>query len=164
MTISNNKVVSVSYELLVDGAKVDSADESAPISFLFGVGQMIPGFEKKLEGLKQGDDYAFIIESADGYGEINADAVVDLDKQVFMKDGEFMVEVAVGATLPMQDQNDNKLEGRVMEVGEATVKLDFNHPLAGKSLDFSGKVIEVREATAEEVDHGHVHGPGGHHH
>jgi FKBP-type peptidyl-prolyl cis-trans isomerase SlyD len=90
--------------------------------------------------------------------------VVDLPLNIFEGPDVPADILSVGATLPMQDQDGNPMDGRVLEIGAETVKMDFNHPLAGEELHFKGEILEVREATAEELDHGHVHGPGGHHH
>jgi FKBP-type peptidyl-prolyl cis-trans isomerase SlyD len=88
-----------------------------------------------------------------------------LEKEIFMVDGKFDSElVAIGKVLTMQDQDGNPLEGLIVEIGDEKVKMDFNHPLAGKNLHFSGTVLEVRSASHEELNHGHVHGSSGHHH
>ena len=101
----------------------------------------------------------------DGYGESDPQAIVDLPKDVFKVNGEIQDDLLVeGNVIPLQDQNGSPLQAVVLEVGEDTVKMDFNHMLAGKTLHFKGEVVEVRQATQEEINHGHVHGPGGHHH
>lgn len=164
MVIEKDKVVSVSYKLTVDKNVVDQSQEDDPLAFLFGVGQMIPGFEKNLAGLKQGDEYDFKVSPEEGYGQVNEQAIVDINKEVFVSNGELIKELVVDAVIPMQDQEGNRMNGRVISIGVDKVKLDFNHPLAGKELNFTGQVKEVREATPEELDHGHVHGPSGHQH
>ena len=163
MKIAKNTVPSVSYVLTVDGEVVDEAKNEAPLSFIFGVGGMIPGFEKNLDGLETGDSYEFTLSPDEAYGEYNQNAVVDLPLSTFSVDGKIQEELlVVGKVIPMQDQNGNPLNGTVVGVGKETVKMDFNHMLAGKSLHFEGKVIDVREASPEELEHGHVHGPEGH--
>lgn len=165
MKITKHTVPSVSYQLQVEGQIVDQAGSDQPLVFLFGVGSMIPGFEKELEGLEAGDQYDFKLNPSDAYGDVNPEAVVEVPLAVFQVEGQDANEfLKVGNTLPMQDQNGNPLQGTVVEVGEENVKMDFNHPLAGKELHFTGKVEDVREATSEEIDHGHAHGPGGHQH
>jgi FKBP-type peptidyl-prolyl cis-trans isomerase SlyD len=165
MKIDKHTVASVTYTLEVDGELVEKTDQSNPLSFLVGVGMMIPGFEQQLLGKQAGDTYNITVPPQDGYGDTDPQAIVDLPKDVFKIDGELQEDMLVeGNIIPMQDQNGNPLQGVILEVGESTVKLDFNHMLAGKTLQFSGEVLEVRPATQEEISHGHVHGPGGHHH
>lgn len=165
MKITKHTVPSVSYTLKVEGDVVDQADNTNPLVYLAGVGMMIPGFEKELEGMKAGDTFEFGLTSEDAYGPRNEEAIVPVPMDVFKVEGNVDTEVVkVGATLPMQDQEGNPMHGTIIEMKENDVVMDFNHPLAGKDLNFSGKVEEVREATKEELEHGHVHGPGGHQH
>jgi FKBP-type peptidyl-prolyl cis-trans isomerase SlyD len=165
MEIAKNTVASLTYSLEVEGELIESTDKDNPLVFLVGTGSMIPGFERQLLGKQKGDPYKITIEPEEGYGESDPEAVVDLSKDVFKIDGvlqEDMLEE--GKVIPMQDQNGQPLQGVVVEVGEDNVKMDFNHRLAGKTLDFTGEILDVRAATSEELSHGHVHGPGGHHH
>ena len=164
MNISINKVVSITYQLKVDGHIVDQTDASKPLMFLYGAGQMIPGFERQLEGLEKGARYEFSVNAEEGYGEAIPEEVVEIGKETFMEDGQLIPELVLGGVIHMQDNHGNRLRGEVREIREETVIMDFNHPLAGKKLDFTGEVIDIREADAEEIAHGHVHGPDGHHH
>ncbi|EMR04737.1 FKBP-type peptidyl-prolyl cis-trans isomerase [Cesiribacter andamanensis] len=165
MKIDKHTVASVTYTLEVDGDLVEKTDQSNPLTFLVGVGMMIPGFEQQLLGKQAGDTYTITVQPEEGYGDPDPQAIVDLPKDVFKIEGELQEDMLVeGNIIPMQDQNGNPLQGVILEVKEDTVKLDFNHMLAGKTLNFSGEVLEVRKATQEEISHGHVHGPGGHHH
>ncbi len=165
MKITKHTVPSVTYVLTVENQQVDSADETNPLVYIAGVGMMIPGFERELEGMSAGEEFEFELASEDAYGARNEDAVVPVPRDVFVVDGVFNEEVVrVGAMLPMQDQHGNPLQGMIVEIGNEAVTMDFNHPLAGKDLHFKGSVVDVREATEEEISHGHVHGPGGHHH
>jgi len=165
MKITQNAVPSVTYVLTVENEVVDQADESNPLVYLAGVGMMIAGFERELEGKMTGDSFEFSLQADEAYGPRVDDAIVPIPKDVFIIDGEFDGEmVQVGNTLPMQDQEGNPLQGAVVEITDDTVVMDFNHPLAGKNLHFTGTVVDVREATTEELQHGHVHGAGGHHH
>ena len=125
---------------------------------------MIPGFEKQLAGLKAGDKYNFQVSAAEGYGEFNQNAVVELDKQIFLVDGSMSTEVFEGAQLQLTNQDGQPMVGIVQKIGDDKVTMDFNHQLAGKELNFSGTIDSLREATEEEISHGHVHGPGGHNH
>lgn len=165
MKITKHTVPSVTYVLTVNNELVDQADETNPLVYMAGVGMMIPGFERELEGMATGDSFDFALASDDAYGPRNEQAVVPVPRDVFVVDGNFDEEVVrVGAMLPMQDQNGNPLQGMIVEINAEAVVMDFNHPLAGKDLHFTGTIVDVREATKEEIDHGHVHGPGGHHH
>ncbi|MEW5846918.1 MAG: peptidylprolyl isomerase [Bacteroidota bacterium] len=161
MNVSKNKVVSISYELKVDGDLIDAAQADNPLVFLYGHGQLLPLFEDNIKDLSEGDSFEFMIPSKDGYGEVNDMAIVELPKEIFVIDGELQEDLLViGNRLPMRDSEGNALDGTVVEVTDNTVVMDFNHPLAGKDLYFTGKVEKVREATAEEISHGHVHGEG----
>ncbi len=165
MKIDKHTVPSLTYKLVVDGELVEETDSNNPLVFLAGVGTMIPGFERQLMGLQAGDSYSFDIEPVEGYGELNPEAVVEIPKDVFKVEGEVQNDIlVVGNKVPMQDNQGRPLQGTVVEVADETVKMDFNHELAGKKLNFTGEVIEVRVASEEELEHGHVHGPGGHQH
>jgi len=168
MVIELNKVVSVHYTLTegtADGQLVESTEGKEPLVFIFGAGMMIPDFEQKLAGKKEGDKFAFGIPADKAYGPYDQAALVEVPKSIFDDDGKIpdgLLEI--GNMLPLQDQDGNRLNGMVAAVGDETVKLDFNHPMAGVDLYFTGHVEALREAEAAELEHGHVHGPGGHHH
>ena len=165
MKIEKHTVASVTYALAVDGEPIEKADEANPLTFLVGVGMMIPGFENQLLGKKVGDDYSITVSPEEGYGEADPQAIVDLSKDVFKVDGQINEELLqLGNKVPMQDQSGNPLNGVIIDIADTTVKMDFNHEMAGKTLDFEGKILDIRAATAEEIEHGHVHGPGGHQH
>lgn len=161
MTISKEKVVTLTYELRVDNNKgdvVETVKEEKPFVFLYGAGLMLPKFEEHLNGLKANDKFEFTLKCEDAYGLATEEAVMDLPKNIFEVDGkieEGLLEE--GNVIPMQNDDGNKFNGVIMEVGEENVKMDFNHPLAGDDLHFAGNIIEVREATKEEIEHGHVH-------
>lgn len=168
MKVGNNKVVSLIYELREDDANGDliqKVEKENPFVNLFGVGSLLPAFENALEGLVAGDSFSFGIPAADSYGEHNPEVVYTLEKSMFEIDG--VVEdglLEIGNQITMQDQDGNPVDGIVLDVTDEGVVMDFNHPLAGINLYFTGEVLEVRDATAEELAHGHVHGPHGHHH
>jgi FKBP-type peptidyl-prolyl cis-trans isomerase SlyD len=168
MQITKNTVVSLSYILKRDDAKGEIIEETRagdPLVFLFGNGQMLPKFEEHLSTLKTGDDFEFTLASDDAYGEMDQDAIIDLDKSIFEVDGKIDTEMlAKGNVIPMRDDQGNMMQGTVVSIGDDLVRMDFNHPMAGNVLHFKGNVIDVREASAEELSHGHVHGAGGHHH
>lgn len=168
MQISNNKVVELMYELRLDNAESDAFEKTTaehPFVFLFGANNVLPDFEKHLNGKTVGDTFSFSITAEDGYGAYDEEAIVDLPISIFEFEGKVDENMLKpGNVLPMRDQDGNALNGLVMEVKSDVVVMNFNHPLAGKDLFFSGSITGVREATAEELDHGHVHGPHGHHH
>ncbi len=164
MNVTKDKVVSISYELKVNGDLIDSAQADNPLVFLYGHGQLLPLFENNIKNLAEGDSFEFMIPSKDGYGEVNEDAIVELPKEIFVIDGELQEDLLIiGNRLPMRDSEGNALDGTVIEVTDSSVVMDFNHPLAGQDLFFTGKIEMIREATAEEISHGHVHGHGHHH-
>jgi FKBP-type peptidyl-prolyl cis-trans isomerase SlyD len=168
MTIEAQKVVSVHYTLTegtAEGQLVESTSGREPLTFIYGIGMMIPDFEKNLMGMKQGDQFAFGIKAANAYGEYDDTALVEIPISAFEMDGKIPDGLLkVGNVLPLTDQNGNHFEGMVAWVGLDKVKVDFNHPMAGVDLFFSGHVDAVRDADPTELAHGHVHGPDGHHH
>lgn len=172
MTITEKQVVSVNYHLTVPGENggaeitIEKTSTEDPFVFLIGAGQLLPDFEANLKGKKVGDKFDFRVAAANGYGEFQADHIVNLPIENFLDQaGKLDTEmIALGKNVPMVDNEGHRLWGKVIEIGLSNIKMDFNHPLAGKELHFAGEVLDVREASSEELDHGHVHGPGGHHH
>lgn len=168
--ISKNKVVSLTYELKVlndDGEQtlVETADQENPMVFLFGSSGLPDKFEEYLDGKNEGESFSFALEAEEGYGDYDEHALVNIPKNVFEIDGKIDDDMLQeGNYIPMSDNEGNHMQGRVMEVGDEEVVMDFNHPLAGQKMYFDGKIEKVREATPEEIAHGHVHGEGGHHH
>lgn len=161
MIIEKNKVVSLVYELRTDGSQgevIETLNDQNPLTFLFGSGSLLPKFEENISGLKVGDAFDFELKSMEAYGAVAQEAIVDIPKHIFMVDGQFDENmVKVGNAIPMMDNQGNRLNGVVVEVESETVKMDFNHPLAGDDLFFKGKIVDVREATEEELTHGHIH-------
>ncbi len=168
MKISKNAVVSLHYKLSnhQTGETIEETYNGDPLLFLYGVGAMIPEFEENLADKSKNDEFEFNIKAENAYGTTSDDQIVDLPKSIFNDDnGNFNSEqVFEGAVLPMMDNEGNQLRGTVVAVADETVKMDFNHPLSGVDLRFEVKIIDVREASQEEIEHGHAHGEGGHHH
>jgi len=166
MEIKKDRVVSLIYELRKDNATgevIEKIDAKSALQFVFGSGMLLKDFESNISGLKVGNSFQFPLTSAQAYGEYNQEAKVEMPIDVF-KDEKGKVNnslLVVGTFIPMQDGQGNMYNGKVLEVTDSTVQIDFNHPLAGQNLHFSGEVIEVREASAEELQHGHVHGSHG---
>lgn len=168
MQIEKHKVVTLHYRLQEDnqeGELIETTFGSEPLVFLYGVGQMIPEFERQLSGKSAGEEFSFGIVADEAYGEADPEAYVELPLSVFMIDGELAEDMLeIGRRIPMSDEDGNQLVGTVLAVKEDAVLMDFNHPMAGQDLFFTGVIEEVRPATETEIAHGHVHGPGGHHH
>jgi len=168
MKVGNQKVVSLTYELRENDAQgelIQKVDAGRPFVYLFGVGGLLPKFEQNLEGLSQGDSFSFGMTAAESYGEHTEEAILQLEKSIFEIDGKVEDDLlTIGNQITMQDNHGNPIDGIVLEVSEDSVLMDFNHPLAGMDLHFTGTILEVREATDDEVAHGHAHGPHGHHH
>lgn len=161
MIAEKNKVVAVSYELRkANGGPevVDMATAERPLTFLFGHGNLLPEFEANLSGLKAGEKFDFVLTSEKAYGPLISEAIVDLPLSIFEVDGVVNRDILFeGNIVPMMDSNGNRLNGVVKSIGTDNVKMDFNHPMAGEDLHFIGEVVEVREASAEELSHGHIH-------
>ncbi len=155
MEINQNKVVELIYTLEVDGKVEDQTTEERPLGFIFGTGSLLPKFEENVLNKKVGDEFAFVLTPEDGYGVASAENIVELPKNIFEHEGsikEGLLEV--GNVIPMMTQAGGVVPGKVQEVKEETVMMDFNHPMAGKTLNFSGKIITVREATEKELQEG----------
>lgn len=157
--VDDGVVVSMEYKLTVDGEVLDSSDEAGALQFLAGYGNIIPGLENEMMGMKVGDSKEVTVQPADGYGEFDEEAFMEVPRTEFPAD----MKLEEGAELHITDENGEHQAAYVMSFDDKTVKLDFNHPLAGAVLNFYVKVVELRNPTEEELDHGHVH-EGGHHH
>lgn len=162
MIIEKDKVVAIDFELKLNdenGPVVEKTEAEKPLTFLFGKGNLLEKFEDKLVGKTSGDAFAFGLKSDDAYGQRREDMVIDLPKDVFKdENGKIMEDLLVKDNfIPMRDEGGNVLNGKVLEVKDEAVHMDFNHPLAGQDIYFSGMVKDIREATKEELEHGHVH-------
>jgi FKBP-type peptidyl-prolyl cis-trans isomerase SlyD len=168
MEIEKNSVVSLHYTLRADtaeGTLIEETFGADPLVFLYGAGQMIPEFERQLLGKKAGENFSFGISSAEAYGEFDPDSVVMLPISTFVINGKLAEDLLQpGNMIPMSDEHGNRLRAIIREVRPDGVVVDFNHPMAGQDLYFTGVIESVRAATQSEVAHGHVHGTGGHHH
>ncbi len=168
MEIGNHSVVTLTYELRendANGDLIQKVEKDNPFVYLAGAGSLLPEFENNLQGLRAGNTFSFGLLPENGYGELDETAIVELPKKMFELDG--VIEdglLNVGNQITMEDNHGNPVDGIVLEVLDDVIKMDFNHPLAGLELHFSGEIMNVRQATEEEIHHGHVHGPHGHHH
>ena len=155
MAITKNKMVSLTYDLRIEGAEGELIEQTTaenPLNFVYGAGLMLPKFEDLIEGQEQGSSFDIHIPSEDAYGPIDENAIVDLPKHLFLVEGKFDDEIiSVGNTVPMMSASGQRMNGLVLEITDENVKMDFNHPLAGEDLFFKGDVLEVRDATDEEI-------------
>ena len=158
MKITNNAVVNAEYELYVDGENgelelMERATSEQPLNFIYGIGMMLPKFEQNLNGLETGDSFDFTISNEEAYGPYDDEAVIELERAVFEIDGKLDEEMVFeGNVVPLMDSEGNRLQAQVVSVNDTHVTVDLNHPLAGENLHFKGKVLEVREATEEELN------------
>lgn len=158
--VADDVVVEIEYTLTVDGEILDSSEEEGPLEYLHGYENIVPGLEKALAGKKVGDKVKVTVKPKDGYGEYDDEAVA------FVPRMEIPAEIPLeeGTEIVMEDDDEEYITAVIAWIGADEVKLDFNHPLAGYTLEFDVKIIGMREATSEEIDHGHVHAEGNHHH
>ena len=161
MQVSEQKVVTMNYEVADDqGQLIDRSEEGGPLAYIHGNGQLIPGLETALEGRGKGDKVAVDVPPEQGYGERDEEGVQTVARNQF----DDSVEIEVGMQFEAQDDDEGHQIVTVTAVDGENITLDTNHPLAGKNLRFEVEILDVRDASAEELSHGHVHGPGGHDH
>ncbi|MCY1287557.1 FKBP-type peptidyl-prolyl cis-trans isomerase SlyD [compost metagenome] len=161
MLIAANKAVSIDYTLTNDaGEVIDSSAGGAPLVYLHGAGNIIVGLEKALVGKQAGDELDVSIEPEEAYGEYSAELVSTLNRSLF--EGVDVLEV--GMQFHASAPNGGMQIVTIRDIDGDDITVDGNHPLAGQRLNFKVKVVNVREASAEEIAHGHIHGEGGHHH
>lgn len=161
MQIADKAVVSIDYTLRNDeGEILDSSEGAQPLAYLHGAANIIPGLEQALLGKKAGDELEVSVEPEDAYGEFSLELVATLERSMF----EGVEELLPGMQFHASAPDGGMQVVTVRDVDGDQVTVDGNHPLAGQRLHFKVKVVSVREATAEELDHGHAHGEGGHHH
>ncbi|MEH6710799.1 MAG: peptidylprolyl isomerase [Paraglaciecola polaris] len=158
--IADQKVVSLNYTVKdAEGELIDSSENAAPLVYLHGQKNIIPGLENALMGKAPGDEFKVTVGPEDGYGEYNEEILQVVPREAF----KGVESIEKGMVFSAEGQN-GPVQLRVAGIEGDDITVDPNHPLAGKTLTFSGSVIEVREATEEELAHGHVHGEGGHQH
>jgi len=133
--------------------------------FIHGLSGLPEAFENNLLGLNEGDTFDFSISAEDAYGNVDPNAIIQLPKSIFQAEDQNADDILqIGNFIPMTDDQGNRMQGLVVSIEGETVTMDFNHPLAEKTLMFQGKILKIREATPDEIAHGHVHGEGGVHH
>ncbi len=159
--IQEGKVVTMSYLLTnPEGEELDRADVSDPFSYLHGVGQIVPGLEKALIGMKAGDKKKVVVTPDEAYGQMVEDLIMTVSRSQFPEG----VDLQPGMEFAADVGDGNRVPFVITDVEGDQIELDGNHPLAGLTLHFNVEIHEVREASAEEKEHGHAHGPGGHAH
>ena len=160
MQIADRTVASFNYTLTDDaGAVIDTSEGRSPLAYLHGAGNIVPGLEKEMAGRKAGDRFDVVVAPEEGYGQPNPMLVQTVPREAFQGVDTIEVGMEFQAQTPQ-----GPLAVVVAKVDADTVTVDGNHPLAGKTLHFAIEVTDVRDASVEELAHGHVHGPGGHHH
>jgi FKBP-type peptidyl-prolyl cis-trans isomerase SlyD len=158
LKVADGQVIEMDYTLRVDGAIIDASSEHGPIEFIQGKGNIIPGLEKALYGMTVGESKDVVVLAGDAYGEKDSQAYMEVPRNQFPVD----IPMESGTQMELHDEAGQPMVARIDRVGETSVWLDFNHPLAGKELHFAVKIAGLRPATQQELDHGHVH--SGHDH
>lgn len=161
MAIEQNKVVTMNFTLKDDeGNLLDSTEKGGPFSYISGTNMVLPKLEEALSGMLIGSKKNLKLVAKDGYGDYNDDAIQVVGKENFPED----IVLEVGMEYMANSPDGVKMPFTISNVDGEEITIDFNHPLAGKNLNFDIELLNVRDATAEELSHGHVHGAGGHHH
>jgi FKBP-type peptidyl-prolyl cis-trans isomerase SlyD len=155
MKVEKNKFVSLIYELREsnpEGRIIEALDENRPLSFIFGSGRLLPDFEENIGSLKNGDRFSFTLNPEMAYGEKREDMIMNVPLEIFMSDGKINEDICrVGIEVPMMDTDGNPLNGIINEITDTYVRMDFNHPMAGIELFFSGRIVAVRDPTETEL-------------
>ena len=160
MKIADNKVALIHYTLTnADQDVLDSSEGQEPLAYIHGHGHIVPGLENALDGRSKGDRFSVTVSAQEGYGEHDERLTQAVPRQMFSG----VEEIEVGMQFHAQTEQGMQVV-TVVSVADDTITIDGNHPLAGQDLHFDIEVVDVRDASAEELEHGHVHGEGGHHH
>ncbi|GIV34701.1 MAG: peptidyl-prolyl cis-trans isomerase [Chitinophagales bacterium] len=159
MKAAPDTVVKITYELRTEpgGEIVDFADQDSPLTFLCGHQQLLEKFEQNIEGLEEGETFEFNLSPSEGYGEYDEDALITLDRELFGGPDQYGHLLVEGNMIPLRDEQGNQYEGRIASINDTSVVVDMNHPLAGKTLYFTGVILSVRAADPAEIAHGHIH-------
>jgi FKBP-type peptidyl-prolyl cis-trans isomerase SlyD len=152
--VTDDLVVTMDYTLTVDGEIVDSSESSEPIEFIQGYGNIVAGLEREIYGMAIGQSKDVAVSASDGYGDVDPSAIIDVPR----KDFPPQIPIKKGVQLQVKHEDGEILDATIVAISKESIHLDFNHPLAGKALLFHVTIKELREATEEEIDHGHVHG------
>ena len=153
MNITKDKLVSLAYELRINGTDeiVEKLDSDNPLKFISGAGYLLPEFEQQVEGMTNGDKFNFILLSDNAYGPIDPKAIIDIERSVFTGGGDYAEDFfEVGKLIPMMTKSGQRVDGKILGVTNESIKMDFNHPMAGKDLNFIGYVVDVKDSTDED--------------
>ncbi|MFN4144286.1 MAG: peptidylprolyl isomerase [Runella sp.] len=167
MKVAPNQVVGIVYELSIknendDWQIVEVVSDAEPMYFIQGMSGLPDTFEDKINGLAVEDTFDFSLTPEEGYGDYDDEALAEIPLEVFQIDGQRQDDLLqIGNMVPMTNEDGHRLVGQIVDINDEYVLMDFNHPLAGRELQFKGKIVSLRPATADELDHGHVHGEGG---
>ncbi|MBL4755752.1 MAG: peptidylprolyl isomerase [Flavobacteriales bacterium] len=160
MEIQDNRVVQMHYTLKDDGGSViDTSDGKDPLTYMHAEGSIIPGLFRAITGKKVGEKVSVVVKPDEGYGHQDDNMIQQVPRDAF----KGMEDLAVGVKVQAETEQGIQV-ATVTDVKETEVTIDLNHPLAGVTLHFDVEIVDIREATEEEISHGHVHGPGGHQH
>jgi len=151
--VTDNVVVSIEYSLTVGGEVVDTTEGDEPLQFLQGHQNIIPGLERELAGMKIGEKKTVTVSPEEAYGEVDPENIIEVPRSEFPEE----IPLEPGIELEVKNADGEELSATIAGITQETVKLDFNHPLAGKQLTFEVEIVDLREATEEELTHGHVH-------
>ena len=155
MKIEKDKVVSLIYELRENdgnGRIIEALEETKPMTFIFGSGRLLPYFEENLAALSSGEDFNFLLDSENAYGSRREEMVINVPRSIFENNGTLDENICqVGNEVPMMDRDGHRINGVINEISDTYVRMDFNHPMAGVNLHFSGKILSVRDATPEDI-------------
>ncbi|GIK59419.1 MAG: peptidylprolyl isomerase [Ignavibacteriota bacterium] len=161
MALMTNKVITINYTLKdKEGNLLDSTDNGGPFSFITGNMQVLPGLEEALVSMIIGSKKNIKLAAADAYGEYDENAIQKVNRSLFPEEAE----LETGMTYFAHSPEGQHIQFVITKIENDDITVNFNHPLAGKNLEFDVELLDVRDATPEEISHGHVHGPGGHHH
>ena len=151
--VKGDLVVGLVYELRIDGELIDSCEQDDPLLYIQGHGHIVPGLEREVEGMAIGESKNVLVKAEDGYGEYEEDAFIEVPRSEFPED----VPLELDMELAVEDDEGNEISAFIEEITLDKITLNFNHPLAGDDLDFTVKVVSLRYATEEELEHDHVH-------
>ncbi|MBL6963915.1 MAG: FKBP-type peptidyl-prolyl cis-trans isomerase [Bacteroidetes bacterium] len=157
MITTKERVISVTYELKIHGTDevIEVVKQDKPLLYIPGKGNLLSSFEEKLNDLDVGKSFDFILKAKEAYGPVNDQAIMDLPLSTFMVEGKIDSEmIKLGNTVPMRDNQGRQFNGKIIGITDDQIKMDFNHPLAGKDLNFKGEIADIREATADEITNG----------
>ena len=161
MQITDNTVVSIEYTLTDDSGKIlDTSEGSEALSYIHGSGSIVPGLENALAGKTLGDEWSITVSPEEGYGERIEQLTQVVSRDMF----DSINDLEVGMQFHGQSPDEHPIVITITAIEDNDITIDGNHPLAGINLNFEIKIVDIRNATEEELEHGHVHGPEGHHH